>query len=394
MIDGILNINKPQGVTSHDVVRDIRRLLGVKKIGHTGTLDPMATGVLPICIGKATRITEYTDLDFKKYRCQLRLGTVTDTQDIWGTVLEQHPTDGITEEAVRKAFEGFRGRISQRPPMYSAVRIAGRRLYDYARAGETVEVKTREVYINDLVVEAVDFGRTCDRGAEIPDPGCAPGLGSATAPAAPRANPQNTSGGAPAAPRPAASEPVSGPRVRFTVECSKGTYIRTICEDVGRALGCGAVMESLERLASGAFRIEDAIDLYDLTDTYATRRFEGEKYFVEQASPENLARIEKLILPIDYPLVHFGKAVMSAEQAHKFIDGWHVPLSECVITERPEFESADFPLEIRPEYRAAYNMYRRAGGTQNAAPEFIGVAFYSPKYKKLVADKVFARNDE
>ncbi len=153
-------------------------------------------------------------------------------------------------------------------------------------------------------------------------------------------------------------------------------------------------MESLERLASGAFKIEDAIDLYDLTDTYATRRFEGEKYFVEQASPENLARIEKLILPIDYPLVHFGKAVMSEEQAHKFIDGWHVPLSECEITERPEFESADFPLEIRPEYRAAYNMYRRAGGTQNAAPEFIGVAFYSPKYKKLVADKVFARNDE
>ncbi len=334
MIDGILNINKPQGVTSHDVVRDIRRLLGVKKIGHTGTLDPMATGVLPICIGKATRITEYTDLDFKKYRCQLRLGTVTDTQDIWGTVLEQHPTDGITEEAVREAFEGFRGRISQRPPMYSAVRIAGRRLYDYARAGETVEVKTREVYINNLVVEAVD-----------------------------------------------------APRVCFTVECSKGTYIRTICEDVGRKLGCGAVMESLERLGSGAFKIEDAIDLYELTDRYGSRRFEGEKYFVEQASPENLAKIEKLILPADFPLVHFGTAVLDEAAARKFIDGWHISLAECEITARPEFEHSDFALEIRPEYRAAYNLYRRGAGE---SPQFLGVAFYSPKYHKLVADKVFA----
>ena len=151
MKDGILNINKPQGVTSHDVVRDIRRLLGIKKIGHTGTLDPMATGVLPVCIGKATRITEYTDLDFKKYRCTLRLGQVTDTQDIWGEILEENSTAGITPDDVREAFSGFHGKISQKPPMYSAVRVGGRRLYDYARAGETVEVKEREVYIRGLI---------------------------------------------------------------------------------------------------------------------------------------------------------------------------------------------------------------------------------------------------
>lgn len=359
MKDGILNINKPQGVTSHDVVRDIRRLLGIKKIGHTGTLDPMATGVLPICIGKATRITEYTDLDFKKYRCTLRLGIVTDTQDIWGNILEENSTAGITQDAVREAFAGFSGRISQKPPMYSAVRVDGRRLYDYARAGETVEVKEREVYIAGLEIEYMDFAHDSDVK-----------------------------------------------KVTFTVECSKGTYIRTICEDVGRKLGCGAAMESLARIASGAFKIEDAIDLYELVDTYGSRRFEGEKYFVEPASEANLREIAKLVLPIDFPLTHFGHAIMDEETARKFIDGWHISFRQCEITKRPEFEEQDSPLDIRPEYRGAYNMYRRTSGggatpgemaereTVAGELQFVGVSFYSPKYKKLVADKVFCRNDE
>ena len=143
MKDGILNINKPAGMTSHDVIGDLRRLLGMKKIGHTGTLDPMATGVLPICLGKATRVAEYMDMDFKTYRCTMSLGVVTDTQDIWGEVLELRDTTGITEAAVRAAFMPFRGEISQLPPMYSAVRIDGRRLYDYARAGETDVVADR-----------------------------------------------------------------------------------------------------------------------------------------------------------------------------------------------------------------------------------------------------------
>ncbi len=362
MKDGILNINKPQGVTSHDVVRDLRRLLGVKKIGHTGTLDPMATGVLPVCIGRATRITEYTDLDFKKYRCTLRLGLVTDTQDIWGEILEENSTAAITTEAVREAFSAFRGKIMQKPPMYSAVRVAGRRLYDYARAGETVEIKEREVYIKSLEIETMDFAHDSDIK-----------------------------------------------KVTFTVECSKGTYIRTICEDVGRSLGCGATMESLARLASGRFKIEDAIDLYELVDAYSSRRFEGEKYFVQPAEKAALCEIEKLILPIDYPLNHFGSVILDEETARRFIDGWHIALGECEITERPEFEEKDAPMEIRQEYRAAYKMYRRldrraengiAGGSAADEPsadrsmQFLGVAFYSPKYKKLVADKVFCRNDE
>lgn len=343
MKDGILNINKPQGVTSHDVVRDIRRLLGIKKIGHTGTLDPMATGVLPVCIGKATRITEYTDLDFKKYRCTLRLGLVTDTQDIWGEILEENSTARITPDDVREAFSGFHGKISQKPPMYSAVRVGGRRLYDYARAGETVEVKEREVYIRGLEIEQMDFAHDSDVK-----------------------------------------------KVTFTVECSKGTYIRTICEDAGRHLGCGAAMESLCRIASGAFKIEDAIDLYELVDTYSSRRFEGEKYFVEPAGEDALCEIEKLVLPTDYPLTHFGSAVMDEAMGKKFINGWHISFRDCEVTERSEFEQKEPEFEIRPEYRGAYKMYRRTA----CGNDFLGVAFYSPKYKKLVADKVFCRNDE
>ena len=121
MKDGILNINKPAGMTSHDVIGDLRRLLGMKKNGHTGTLDPMATCVLPICLGKATRVAEYMDMDFKTYRCTMSLGVVTDTQDIWGEVLELRDTTGITEAAVRAAFMPFRGEISQLPPMWAQI---------------------------------------------------------------------------------------------------------------------------------------------------------------------------------------------------------------------------------------------------------------------------------
>lgn len=271
MKDGILNINKPAGMTSHDVIGDLRRLLGMKKIGHTGTLDPMATGVLPICLGKATRVAEYMDMDFKTYRCTMSLGVVTDTQDIWGEVLELRDTPGITEAAVRAAFMPFRGEISQLPPMYSAVRIDGRRLYDYARAGETDvvadRVQPRRVYIRSLDIELIDF---------------------------------------------AADSNVK--KVTFVVECSKGTYIRTICQDVGQALGCGAAMESLCRIAGGAFRIEDAVSLDALIDAYSHRTYkENGRYTLEPASLEGLAAIEKLVRPIDTPLTNFGTALLDTQ---------------------------------------------------------------------------------
>ena len=210
---GILNIYKPAGMTSHDVVAVIRRKLGIKRVGHTGTLDPMATGVLPICAGQAARITEYLDLDYKTYRCSMILGKMTDTQDIWGQVIEERPADGIGEEDVLRAFEPFRGVIDQKPPMYSAVRVNGRRLYEYAREGKEVQVKTRKVHIADLTVEKIDLPNS---------------------------------------------------RVDFSVCCSKGTYIRSLCADIGEALGCGACMSALRRTYSGDFRVEDTLTLEEI----------------------------------------------------------------------------------------------------------------------------------
>ncbi len=351
MKDGIININKPAGMTSHDVIGDLRRLLGMKKIGHTGTLDPMATGVLPICLGKATRVAEYMDMDFKTYRCTMTLGVITDTQDIWGEVLEMRDTSGITEAAVRKAFEPFRGEILQMPPMYSAVRIDGRRLYDYARSGETAaiadRVKQRRVYIRSLEIELMDF-----------------------------AHDSNVK------------------KVTFVVECSKGTYIRTICQDVGEALGCGAAMESLCRIASGAFRVEDAVSLDALIDAYSHRTYkENGRYTLDPASETGLAEIEKLVLPVDYPLVHFGTALLSPETAKKFTGGWHIAMRECEIEQNPRYRYREPEFEIRPEYRGAYKMYEKDPALPGGRL-FLGVAFYNHQYKKLVADKVFLRSEE
>ena len=339
MIHGIINIHKPENMTSHDVVARLRRILGMKKIGHTGTLDPMATGVLPVCLGSATRITEYLDLDFKIYRCTMRLGLITDTQDIWGQVLEERSTGGVTEEAVRQAFSAFHGEIDQKPPMYSAVRVEGRRLYEYARAGEQVEVKSRKIYIRDLIIEAVDL---------------------------------------------------SAMEVTFKVECSKGTYIRTICQDVGTALGTGAVMTSLVRLASGRFTLENAWTLEQVAEMAAAGSGAG-----RAGSPGGLpaSRIASILLPPDYPLVHFGRAVLSPEMGKKFVDGWHIAMRDCTIEKEPDFAKKGPEIPIREEYRRAWCLYQE----NRESPEgniFLGVAFYDLKYKKLVADKVFFRGQE
>lgn len=351
MKDGIININKPAGMTSHDVIGDLRRLLGMKKIGHTGTLDPMATGVLPICLGKATRVAEYMDMDFKTYRCTMSLGVITDTQDIWGEVLELRDTANMTEAAVRAAFAPFQGEILQLPPMYSAVRIDGRRLYDYARAGETdliaERVQPRRVYIRNLDIELMDF-----------------------------AHDSNIK------------------KVTFVVECSKGTYIRTICQDVGQTLGCGAAMESLCRVASGAFRLEDAVSLDALIDAYSHRTYkENGRYTLTPASEVGLAEIAKLVQPMDMPLTHFGTALLEPQLARKFTDGWHIALRECEITENPPYRYREPEFEIRPEYRGAYKMYEKNPEMPDGR-RFLGVAFYHHQYKKLVADKVFLRSEE
>ncbi|MBR0596756.1 tRNA pseudouridine(55) synthase TruB [Sinanaerobacter chloroacetimidivorans] len=319
--DGIINLLKPAGMTSHDGVQILRRLSGIKRIGHTGTLDPMAVGVLPLCIGSAARITEYLDLDYKKYRCEMQLGLVTDTQDIWGTILSDHREDGkkFSEAEILEAFKPFRGQILQLPPNYSAVRVNGRRLYEYARQGETVEVKPRLVDIKSLSVIQMDL----DSG-----------------------------------------------RITFDVECSKGTYIRTICQDVGEQLGCGAVMSCLIRTASGIFTLENTVTLEELAE----------------------GPLDRYILDTDYPLVHFGRAAVSEERGKWFVNGGHLRMSEVKIEKEPEFKDSEQGLDIREEYKMAYNIYLdQPQGSKDVTNGFLGVAFYNKQYKKLVPDKIFLR---
>ena len=159
--DGIINIYKDENITSHDIAVHVRRLLGVRRVGHTGTLDPMATGVLPVCVGRSARVMEYLDTDLKKYRCVMKLGRATNTYDVWGEIVaEASPEEvgRVTEEDVRRVLAGFTGRIEQTPPLYSAVKVRGKRLYEYARKGRDVEIPSREVYVTSLEVEDMSLG--------------------------------------------------------------------------------------------------------------------------------------------------------------------------------------------------------------------------------------------
>lgn len=206
--DGILLVDKPAGMTSHDVVWKVRKLFGTKKVGHTGTLDPMATGVLVVLLGRAAKACEYVSHDEKTYEATLRLGFTTDTEDVTGTMLSQSDTLPTADE-VEAVLPSFRGEILQVPPMYSALKVNGRKLCDIARAGETVEREARPVTVKSLVCEATN----------------SPG------------------------------------DYRMTVRVSGGTYIRTLCADIGAALGCGGVMATLRRTEAGGFPIEETATL-------------------------------------------------------------------------------------------------------------------------------------
>ncbi len=209
-MDGLINIYKEKGFTSHDVVAKMRGILRMKKIGHTGTLDPDATGVLPVCVGKGTRLCSLLENHDKTYRAVLLLGMETDTQDVTGQILAEKPVC-VTEEQVLEALPAFRGKIMQIPPMYSALKVNGKKLYEYAREGKVIEREARPVEIYELTVEKIEL-----------------------------------------------------PRITMTVSCSKGTYIRTLCHDIGQALGCGGCMESLVRTRVGDFHLEQAITLKEL----------------------------------------------------------------------------------------------------------------------------------
>jgi len=206
-MNGVLNIYKPQEMTSHDVVAIVRKALNTKKVGHTGTLDPMATGVLPICVGRATKIVDFIQSDKKTYRTEITLGTSTDTEDCWGSVVETKAVN-VTDESFRAAILSFIGEIEQVPPMYSALKVNGKKLYELARQGKTVERKARLRTIYDIFDIEID-----------------------------------------------------GHKASFSVTCSKGTYIRTLCTDIGKQLDTLAHMSALERTSSGPFTTKDAITI-------------------------------------------------------------------------------------------------------------------------------------
>jgi tRNA pseudouridine55 synthase len=214
-MNGIFIIDKPEGWTSFDVIAKLRRLLGEKRIGHSGTLDPMATGVLPVFVGRATRAVEFMESADKEYLAGIRLGVSTDTQDTSGRIIKECHQD-INKEELEAVLPRFRGEISQLPPMYSAIKVGGKKLYELARKGIELEREKRTVFIDKLEIV----------GSESGD-------------------------------------------FRLSVVCSKGTYIRTLCNDIGDALGCGGAMSTLRRTRAGAFTINDAVTIQAVEDAAA-----------------------------------------------------------------------------------------------------------------------------
>lgn len=284
-MNGIINILKPPGMTSHDVVNILRGILKTKKIGHTGTLDPDAIGVLPICVGKATKAVEYLTDKKKKYRAELILGTETDTQDSSGKVVSEKPVNVSKEQLVR-ALNDFVGKIKQVPPMYSAVKINGKKLYELARKGLEVERPEREIEIFSISLLSYK---------------------------------ENTA--------------------VIDVECSKGTYIRTLCSDMGSKLGCGAHMGSLLRLQSGMFDISSCVTLDEIKEK------------VEIGSTD-------FIKPTDYIFSDFPKVTAKDESMKWVQNGAEIYQKDIEgdLSERPEFVRVYDTLEnFLAIYKVSYD---------------------------------------
>ena len=250
-MDGIILIDKPLGKTSHDMVYFVRRLTGIKKVGHTGTLDPDASGVLPVCIGKATRVCDMLTSSDKRYTATLVLGKTTDTQDASGNILTEKEVN-VTKEEAENVIREFIGEIEQIPPMFSAIKKDGKKLYELARKGITIEREPRRIRIYAIDILDIDL---------------------------------------------------KNDRITIDVKCSKGTYIRTLCEDIGNSLGCGAYMESLRRTESGGFKIDDC---------YTITRLEELK---------NDAQLDSVIIPPDKVFYEYEKVVLNERLASMHKNG-------------------------------------------------------------------------
>lgn len=276
---GVVIVDKPAGITSHDAVDRVRKLLGERKAGHTGTLDPMATGVLAVCVGEATKIASFLTGDDKVYEATMRLGVRTDTLDMTGQVLtEQQPR--ATEADVKAVLAAFVGTITQVPPQYSAVKVRGKALYKWARKGIRVEPPPREVQIREILLQGIEL-----------------------------------------------------PRVRFTVTCSKGTYVRTLCADMGDRLGCGAALEQLRRTRSGIFRLQDAV------------RLDGE-------SDDGIrAKLEQGLIPMNRALPGLRDIVIPPLFEQKLAKGHQPDVEGLAALQIPSLAAADVVKFISGEGR-------------------------------------------
>ncbi|WP_159884310.1 tRNA pseudouridine(55) synthase TruB [Paenibacillus puerhi] len=310
-LDGILPIWKPKGFTSHDVVAKARRILKIKRIGHTGTLDPMVTGVLPLCIGKATRVVEYIQDLPKEYEACLWLGLSTDTEDLSGTTLAKDETvkERIAPEAAAEAVRRFVGQIEQVPPMYSAVKVEGKRLYELARQGIEIERKARSVTIYRIDVLETDWEGEY-------------------------------------------------PKIRFRVLCSKGTYIRTLCADIGKALGVPAVMGELVRTSTGSLTQESCLTLEEVQELVSS------------------GDLGSRLVPIEEALRHLPRVVLSDEQALRASQGQKVRLNA---------EQLASLQGVEPE------LLSRIAGFAGPSERAVGVLEWNQEKQALQAVKIFTQ---
>ncbi len=317
MLHGIINVYKEAGFTSHDVVAKLRGIFRQKKIGHTGTLDPAAVGVLPVCLGKATKVCDLlTDKD-KTYRCIMLLGIDTDTQDTTGEILSRREVT-VTEQEITQAVMSFVGDYQQIPPMYSALKVNGKKLYELARAGKEVERKARPVRVEEIVIESMEL-----------------------------------------------------PRVTFQVTCSKGTYIRTLCHDIGQKLGCGGCMEHLTRTRVADFTVEDSLNLREIEAAVKAHEC-GDGWDNENGAGLNHG-LQALLRPVDDLFRQYPKATVKESAGKLLENGNRIPVTELLLWQK-EWEAA--PVRL----------YDGRG-------RFAGIYRYQPEAEDMKPIKIFLEKD-
>ncbi len=282
-VEGIIVVYKEKGLTSHDVVDKVRRLVGTKKVGHTGTLDPDAEGILPICIGNATKVVEYVTEKDKEYIAEMTFGLVTDTQDISGKVLSQIDEFVLDEEEARKVINSYVGDYLQTPPIYSAVKVKGKKLYEYARSGETVKIPPRKVEIKEIEILGIE-----------------------------------------------------GKKARIRVVCTKGTYIRTLCHDIGKKLRVGACMSELLRTKSGTFTLDRALKLSQIEEEI------------------NKGTLNDFVLDLDTVFSEYPKCRVKEEAFKKLENGNKLLLSDVDIYNAGEILETVYATYYEEKFYALY----------------------------------------